>query len=279
MSGKQRQETTIWKRRKRETEKWGKNLSDSPILRFPVSNSFTISLLSIVCLFLFPSISISNSEDNPAESFGKPLEFKEMAEAIKRIQDVQKNIDIISASVHQKKRNPILKNEIETKGAITMKRPNLLYWDITEPERHVTIVDGKNMWVYQPDLKEARKYTLSEQFMARQAMNFFSSAMNMSTKEMEKNFDIAVYNPDGNLILEMKPKSSMVAKYLVAIHIWYKEGEAVPYKFEVIGKKGDTTITEFIDVVLNPSIKENLFHFDAPAGVNVTIIGNEGPSY
>ncbi|HKZ46897.1 MAG TPA: outer membrane lipoprotein carrier protein LolA, partial [Thermodesulfobacteriota bacterium] len=148
-------------------------------------------LFTVYCLLLFPFISISNSEDNPAESFGKPLHAKEMAEAVNRLKDIQKDIDVISAVVYQKKKNPLLKKEVETKGTITMKRPNLIYWDITKPERHITIIDGKNMWVYQPDLKEARRYILSEQFAARQTMNFFSSAMNMSIKEMEKNFDIA----------------------------------------------------------------------------------------
>ncbi len=236
-------------------------------------------LFTVYCLLLFPSISISNSEDNLAESFGKPLQAKEMAEALNRLKDIQKDIDVISAAVYQRKKIPLLKKEVETKGTITMKRPNLLYWDITKPERHITIIDGKNMWVYQPDLKEARRYILSEQFAVKQTMNFFSSAMNMSIKEMEKNFDIAAYNPGGNLILEMKPKSGMVARYLTAIHIWYKEGEGVPHKFEVIGKKGDTAVTEFTDVALNPSIKENLFHFDAPADVNVITIGNEGSGY
>lgn len=248
-------------------------------------------LFFIVCLLLFPFISISNSEDNPAEppiesipdisasGTGKPLQAKEMTQALNRLKDMQKDIDVISADVYQRKKTPLLKNEVETKGQITMKRPNLIYWDITKPERRITIIDGKNMWVYQPDLKEARRYILSEQFAARQTMIFFSSAMSMSTKEMEKNFNIAVYSPGGNLILEMKPKSGIVAKYLTAIHIWYKEGEAVPYKFEVIGKRGDTTVTEFTDVALNPSVKENFFHFDAPADVTVVTIGSEGPGY
>lgn len=242
-----------------------------------IGSSLHYYLLFTICsLLLFPVTSISSSEDNLAESLGKPLHAKEMAEAVNRLKDIQKDIDVISATIYQRRKNPQLKKDIETKGTITMKKPNLLYWDITKPARRIRIIDGKNMWVYQPDLKEARRYILSEQFALMQTMNFLSSTMNMSIKEMEKNFDIAVYNHDGNLIFEMKPKSSIVALYLTAIHIWYKEGEGVPHKFEVIGKNGDTAITEFTDVALNPSIKENLFHFDAPADVNVVTIGNEG---
>lgn len=242
-----------------------------------IGSSLHYYLLFTICsLLLFPVTSISSSEDNLAESLGKPLHAKEMAEAVNRLKDIQKDIDVISATIYQRKKNLLLKKDVETKGTITMKKPNLLYWDITKPDRRIRIIDGKNMWVYQPDLKEARRYILSEQFALMQTMNFLSSTMNMSIKEMEKNFDIAVYNHDGNLIFEMKPKSSIVALYLTAIHIWYKEGEGVPHKFEVIGKNGDTAVTEFTDVALNPSIKENLFHFDAPADVNVVTIGNEG---
>jgi outer membrane lipoprotein carrier protein len=241
-----------------------------------VSWVYYYMLFTICSLILFPATSISSSEANLPESLGKPLHAKEMAEAVNRIKDIQKDIDVISATIYQRRKSPQLKKDDEKKGTITMKKPNLLYWEITKPERQIRIIDGRYLWVYQQDLKEARRYTLSEQFALMQTMNFLSYAMNMSIKEMEKNFGIAAYNLDSNLIFELKPKSSIVAIYLSAIHIWYKEGEGVPHKFEVIAKNGDVAITEFADVALNPSIKENLFHFDAPPDVNVVTIGNEG---
>lgn len=210
---------------------------------------------------------------------GKPLDAREIAKTVNRIKDIQKGIDSISAAIYQKKKNPLLKKEILTEGTIVLKKPNLLFWDVTKPERISIIVDGKIMWVYHPDLKEAQKYVLSEQFMARQTMEFFLSALTMSFEETGKRFDIAAYNSDDSFVFAMKPKSGMVRKYLSDVYIWYKHNEGIPYKFEVIGKNENTTVTELKDIKLNPPVNENIFRFDAPEGVVITNIENEGRGY
>ena len=233
-----------------------------------------------LCLIVFaPTASGSNNnEGSLPKPLGKPLTSEEMTEAIGKIKDSQKNIDAISASVSQTKKNPLLNKEITTEGTIVLKKPNLLHWDIARPERLTTIADGRILWIYHPDSKEAQRFVIAEQLMAKQTMEFFSSTMNMSVEEMGKKFEIAAYRPDKNLILEMKPKSSITAKYLAAIYVWYKEDKAVPYKFEVIGKKGNSTVTEFQNIVLNPSIKEDIFRFVLPSDVTITN-ADEGRGY
>lgn len=236
---------------------------------------FFLSFLAFLSLFCVPAFSNSN-DGNP---MGRSLESREMIEAINKIKDFQKDIYAIRATVYQKKKNPLLKKDIATEGTIILKKPNLLHWDITSPDKLTTIIDGKMMWVYHPDLKEVQRYSISEQYMAMQAVEFLLSIINMSVEDIGKRFDVFAYKQDNNLIFEMKAKSSMVARYLSAIYIWYREGEGVPYKFEVIGKKGDIATTEFRDVELNPPIKEKTFYFDIPAGVTITNTENEGRSY
>lgn len=246
-------------------------------IRFYLVCCFTTAL---AVLFLFPyTVRSDNSKDISVESFGKPLSAKESSDIAKKLKDTQKSINAVSATIHQKKRDSTHQTETDSKGTVTIKKPNFLYLEIEKPERRITIIEGKTMWVYQPDLKEARKYILTEQLSAMQTMSFFFSAINISFNDIEKKFDISAYNLDGKYLFEMKPKSGLISRYLTAITILYEKGEAVPSKFEIIGKKGDTAITEFSDVVINPSIKESLFNFIAPSGVNVITIGNESPSY
>src|SRR3989338_10012423 len=101
-------------------------------------------LVVYLCLIVFaPVVSGSNNnEGSLPKPLGKPLTSEEMAEAIGRLKDSQKNIDAISASVSQTKKNPLLKEEITTEGTIVLKKPNLLHWDIARPERLTTIADG-----------------------------------------------------------------------------------------------------------------------------------------
>lgn len=242
-----------------------------------MDRKYLLYFLAVILYFhAFPVLATNN---NGYPQLTKPLDSNEVTEVVKTIKSLQENIEVITAHVYQKKKTTLLKKEVETEGTITLKKPNLLYWDVTKPERLITIVDGKIMWVYNPDLKEVQRFILADQFMARQAMYFFSSAMSISVDETGKRFDITVYNPDNNFVFEMKPKSSMVARYLAVMYIWYKKGEGVPFKFEVIGKKGNITITEFKDIVVNPPIKENIFHFDVPVDVRITNLENGEQNY
>ncbi|MFQ5901088.1 MAG: outer membrane lipoprotein chaperone LolA [Thermodesulfobacteriota bacterium] len=221
----------------------------------------------IFIFFIFPTF--VNSQETSFALPEQSLNKEDATLAIERIKELQKDIEAITARVSQKKSSKLTEKDIETEGTITLKKPNLLYWEVEIPERVIIVVDGKRLWVYHPALKEVKRELLSRNVAARYTMDFFSSSMEMSIEKLEKRFEVAVYHPSDNYVFELRPKSKIAAKYLTVIYIWYREKDGVPVRFEVVGKKNNRTVTDLNKVSINPDIEKELFHFKVPEGVKI----------
>ena len=199
----------------------------------------------------------------------QPLSKGETLLAIEKIQGLQENIDSFKARVFQNKKTNLFREEINTVGDITVKKPNLLYWEVEKPEKAIIVVDGEKIWIYHPELKEVQRLFLSQNFTARYAMKFFSSSIKETLKRIEKKFHLVVYDDSVNYLLELKPRSKLTKKYLSLIHIWIRKKDGIPVRFETMGKKKSHTVTIFKNVTINPKIEKDLFLFKIPKGVKV----------
>tara|TARA_B100000315_G_scaffold211919_1_gene209000 strand:- start:796 stop:1530 length:735 start_codon:yes stop_codon:yes gene_type:complete len=226
-------------------------------------------LKSIIVFILLSFPPIVGSEETYFKLPGQPLGREEAIFAIERIRELQKDIKVITAKVFQRKRTRFTKNDIVSEGTITLKKPNLLYWKVESPERIIVVVDGKRFWLYHPELKEVQRHFLAQNMAARFSMDFFSSSIKVSLKELEKKFKVAIYSPPGIYLLELKPRSKFTAKYLSKISIWYRKEDGVPVRFEVTGQKNNYTVTTFKKISINPKIEKGLFDFIVPEGVEI----------
>lgn len=241
------------------------------------------SAIFLACLMailaIYPPLSVGSNalwgDAKPVE--GVQLNDKETTAALKRIKDLQSGLNSMQARLYQKKTTPLLKGAVESEGTLTLKKPNLLNMSVAKPKRMQMVGDGEVLWVYRPDSKEAEKHVLAQEFTASETVKFLSSAIAISTEELASRFDISAYSDSSSktLTLAMTPKSSIVARYLAKINVSYKDGEAVPFKFEVISKNGSATITEFKEVVLNPALDNDSFRFKLPPNARITNLENE----
>jgi len=227
--------------------------------------------VSLVFFFVFLSTGL-----NAFAGLGlpdRPLGPEASTEAIRELRGAQDGIKAVSMSFVQTKSSAMLADDMVTSGTVLVKKPGLLRWEVKKPERIIIVVDEDVLWFYRPARKEARKRLLSKDFVAGQAMGFFTSIMNLSLEDLEKRFIYSLYRAGDNVVLELVPKSKFVSKYLKGITIWYRQSDGIPVKFAVLGKKGDTTVTEFKNINIKAVTDENDFHLKLPE--NVRVISDE----
>lgn len=224
---------------------------------------FATAMLSLI-------VPLASAADSTPD-LGLPLDSAEAKAAIERLKEIQSGIDTLVAYVRQKKVIPLLVQDINTEGKILLKKPNLLRWEIQRPEELLVVIDGKVLWQYRPQAEEATKLILSQNTAARYTMELFFSTMNLSLDGdgLSKRFSVAVYMVSDSTVISLKPKSIIAGKYLNHILIWINTREGTPEKFEVEGRKGSVTITEFSDVKVNKEVKDDAFKFLPPKGVRV----------
>ncbi len=230
-----------------------------------------ISTIS-VCLFAISVFIylLTTTYIHASNTIPKEVSADEKHKIFEKIRTLQKDIHSIHASVSQEKQLAALKKKVHVEGTVIMAKPNMLRWDVVRPDRSITVVDGETMTVYHPDIKEAQVYVLSGNFIARNTMSFFTSAMAGDLSEMQKKFSVAIFRNNSKIILELVPLSKMTRRYLAAITIHYDEATGIPQEFEITTPKGDRTVTRLMDIIINPDLKPETFKIELPGDVWIT---------
>lgn len=246
-------------------------MSYQPITTMGQSNKITNKLFRLrrIIAVLFIGLvlpSTVGAVNNTAEEVSPP----ERQKIFEKFMGLTKGYHSITAAVHQEKQLSLLGEKIYIDGIVTMKKPNMLRWDIVKPAKSITVIDGKEMTVYHPEAKEAQVYTLSGNLIARNTLRFFTTALSGSLSEMEKSFSVNISRKEGEIVIKLIPLSKIAGRYLSSIIVYYKEETGLPLGFEMTTPKGDKTVTRLSNITVNPEIDTGTFSIELPKDVWIT---------
>lgn len=144
-------------------------------------------------------------------------------------------------------------------GEMALSRPNHFYWKIKTPIQQISIADGKQLWVYDPALKQANVQSLKKGKIMTPA-----AILSGSDKGILNDFYIS--NFQGWFIL--KPKlQSMIKK----VSLKFKGNKL--QEMQILDELGQTTTIQFSNIQVNRPIKTSLFHFNIPKGIDISYVG------
>jgi outer membrane lipoprotein-sorting protein len=190
---------------------------------------------------------------------GRPLEGDERIRAVQALQARQRDVASLRAAVVQRKRHPLLKDEVVTEGSLIVKRPDRVRWEMTRPERAIVVIEGNTLLVYHPERGEAERRDLRDDFGTRAAAEFLTAGFGLAVEDLERRFRVDVYREGGWLRFWLTPKSAWVAKVITEVVITQEDGDALPRRIVVVGAKGDRTETLLTDVTLNAPLPADAF--------------------
>jgi outer membrane lipoprotein carrier protein len=205
-----------------------------------------------------------------------PIEGKERIEIIERLQEQQREIASLRATVVQKKRHPLLATEVVSEGTLLFQKPNRVRWEVGKPDRVVIVIDGRTLVTYRPDRQEAERRDLGSDFGARAAVEFLTSGMSLAVPELEKRFQVDMHREDGLLVLVLTPRSRWAAKAVASVALYRQDRDAVPSRIVISGQPGDRTEITLTDIVINPPVAEDAFTLRLGPGVRVTDLSRPG---
>lgn len=227
-------------------------------------------IVSLLILFFAAAASPGGPYVHASSQSLQELSSSERQAITEKFRALQKNVHSMHASVRQEKQLRALKKRVAIEGTIALAKPNMLRWEVREPERAITVIDGESMTVYHPDLKEAQVYALSEHLVARNAMTFFTTALGGAPGDMEKKFTVTMFRDEKGIVFKLVPVSRMVQKYLAQVVIHYDEQTGLPREFEITSPKGDRTVTRLITITINPDMNPETFKIKLPSDTWIT---------
>lgn len=190
---------------------------------------------------------------------GKTISGSERDRWFAEARERQKGITGLSAAVVQRKRDPLLKNEVVSRGKLSFRKPASLRWEVESPEKRIVVMDGRTVTTYYPTRKEAERRDMQDDFASRAALGFFESGISASLPELERRFHVDLFRSDDQVVLRLIPRAKMLSRAIASIRIDQDPAEGRPRRIVVEGARGDRTETTFSGVILNPDFPPDTF--------------------
>ena len=147
----------------------------------------------------------------------------------------------------------------KSNGYVMLKRPGQFRWETKKPMHQVIITNGKKLWVYDFDLKQA-----TEQSVEHDQMNP-AKFLSGNVHDMLEQFNVVMIPHHGILVFQLTPKKLNQSFRTIGIAFRYEK----LISMQIQENSEQSTRFDFFDSKLNPHLPDSLFEFTAPAGVDV----------
>ena len=195
-----------------------------------------------------------------AALFGSAVPSAHADTATQRLHAFITEVRTLSADFDQTVLDPNHKQIQSAQGTLYLQRPGHFRWDYTTPFKQLLVGDGKKVWFYDTELEQV---TVKNQDAALGG----SPAMLLSgDRPLEQSFKVTERGThDGLDWLELSPKAKDTEFSSVRLGFRANALEAM----ELTDGFGQTTHLHFTHQQRNPPLKNNLFKFVPPEGVDV----------
>ena len=148
-----------------------------------------------------------------------------------------------------------------TQGEIAVKRPGLLYWQVYAPLEQLLVSDGVKLWSYDPDLEQVTVQTVDQRLSQTPALLLSGEVEGLSDSyEIDSiqlddkvwQFQLTPKQPDS---LFEQLRLTFAGDTLVQMHL--------------LDSLGQRSSLEFNNIEINPKLKDEMFSFVPPEGVDV----------
>lgn len=148
-----------------------------------------------------------------------------------------------------------------SKGEMMINRPGKFRWETTAPTHQLIIADGKQLWIYDPELAQ-----VMVQDQTAGMGNTPASLLSGAVQDLTKTFSVQQQPSAANLqrfVLTPKDANDLFESLTIS----FKQGQLATMQLH--DNSGQTTAVEFSDVKMNHPLAEKMFIFTPPAGVDV----------
>jgi outer membrane lipoprotein-sorting protein len=186
---------------------------------------------------------------------------------IKKVQEQQKKTQTLQASFKQQKELALLAKPEESTGTFVFSKPNNVLWSYDSPKRVQMLITHGTLTTYYPDLNKAERIDV-KRFEDRIFKYMGASG---AIDELGNYFDFTFTDTSTSpfWVLDLSPKSRVVARRVRHIKIWIEKSSYLTTKFEYVEGDGDITRYEFMNIKVNQPIEAGRFTLNLPADVKV----------
>ncbi|MFZ5755645.1 MAG: outer membrane lipoprotein chaperone LolA [Pseudomonadota bacterium] len=146
-------------------------------------------------------------------------------------------------------------------GHMAVTRPHLFRWEVKTPFVQLIVADGKEVWVYDPDLAQAVVRPFDRQLSDTPALLFSGDAARIGER-----YTVSLLEEKGKLLrFELTPHDGDAL--FESLRVTFIDGRLG--EMALADSLGQRTAIVFRDVKLNGKVAASQFRFVPPAGTDV----------
>jgi outer membrane lipoprotein carrier protein len=194
------------------------------------------------------------------------LPFSAQAGAMDALERFLTTTRSFQAEFSQSTRGPSSQTPQYSKGKVALVKPDKFRWEVSEPYAQLAVGDGKQVWLFDPELEQVTRKKMDA------ALSASPAALLVGKHDILRQFDLAEEgkaDAEGIAWVTARPKNRENFENIrVGFHA---NGQLAGMEF--LDAFGQSTTFRFHNPQQNPRLPARLFTFTPPEGVEV--IGEE----
>lgn len=150
----------------------------------------------------------------------------------------------------------------EQTGKFQLKKPNLLRWQVLNPDQMLIVTDGSKIWHYDEDLAQV----IIKNFNQEISDTKISKLLLGDSKEILANFDVNILENTDFLCFELTTKNSQPDDNFIKAELSFDDKQQL-VKIKAYDQLSQET--EFLFSNIKSSVDSNAFKFIMPKDVDV----------
>ena len=182
------------------------------------------------------------------------------AEGSAKLQRFLAGLTTLQAKFEQSVLNQEHTQAVRSQGTFYLQRPDKFRWDYSEPELQQIVADGRQIWLYDPELKQV---SVQSQESALQGS---PAQLLISGDEVENSFEVIdIGRRKGMNWVELIPRDE--ESQFVRLLLAFVDNDL--RRMEMADKFGQVTRFQFYDIQHNPTFNSTFFQFVPPHQVDI----------
>jgi outer membrane lipoprotein carrier protein len=178
----------------------------------------------------------------------------------RRMEERHRATSDLTARFVQTYKSGLIGREIVERGVVSIKQPGRMRWEYQRPEKKTFVSDGKTFYFYVP---ADRQVIIRDQAGDRGVPALLLSGQGNLLQQFEAALETA---PAGRARLRLVPRKPDPEIEKVFVDV---DGAARIHAIQVFDAQGNVSRFDFEDIRENVGLKDRLFRFDIPNGVEV----------
>ncbi|HET7747082.1 MAG TPA: outer membrane lipoprotein chaperone LolA [Vicinamibacteria bacterium] len=196
----------------------------------------------------------------PAGAVPAPPE-RSAEEVVRRVEERHRTLRDLTADFVQTYRSGLLGRQITEKGTVSLKPPGRMRWEYQAPERKTFVSDGRTFYFYVPaDRQVITRPQDDQRGLPAQLLSGRTDVLSQFTAKDDEGA------PAGLRRVRLVPKKADAEVEWAAIDV---DGDARIRGIVIVDAQGNRSQFRFDNVRENVGIREDVFRFVVPRGVEI----------